>query len=141
MPLALNDVAYEIGVVPNQFEDEEAEKAEIARLLDISTDSIDKALSADWVEPEHFIPLKTIPNSAEDRLAQLTALPAVQKDTTGRNYPSGKAAAHITGYVGPITSEELKEAPEGKYKENDLIGKVGLEKMYEDTLREKEVLK
>lgn len=136
MPLALNDVAYEIGVVPDQFADEEAEIAEIARLLDISTDSIDKALSADWIEPEHFIPLKTIPNSAEDRLAQLTALPAVQKrDTTGRNYPAGKAAAHITGYVGPITAEELKEAPEGIYNDNDLIGKVGLEKMYEDTLR------
>src|SRR5690625_2021921 len=58
MPLALNDLAYEIGVVPNQFVDEEAEIDEIARLLHISVASIDNVLDADWVQPEHFIPLK-----------------------------------------------------------------------------------
>lgn len=136
MPLALNDVAYEIGVVPNQFENEEAEKEEIARLLHISVASIDKTLDADWVQPEHFIPLKTIPKTAGQTLDQLTALPAVEtQDTTGRSYPASDAAAHLTGYVGKITAEELKDAPEGIYKENDLIGKAGLEKLYEDQLR------
>lgn len=136
MPLALNDLAYEIGVVPAQFVDEAFEKQEIARLLHISTASIDKALEADWVEPEHFVPLKVIPQTAEDTLAQLTQLASVQKrDTSGRNYPAGEAAAHLTGYVGRITAEELEEAPKGVYSETDMIGKIGLEKLYEDQLR------
>lgn len=136
MPLALNDLAYEIGVVPNQFGDEEAEKEEIARLLNISVASIDNVLDADWVQPEHFIPLKTIPTTAEETLNQLTLLPAVEtRDSSGRNYPSSEASAHLTGYVGKITSEELENAPEGIYKENDLIGKAGLEKLYEEQLR------
>lgn len=113
MPLALNDLAYEIGVVPDLFEDESSEKEEIARLLQISTDGIDKMLEADWVEPEHFIPLKTIPQTAESTLDQVLQIPAVQqRDTKGRNYPLGTAAAHITGYVGTITEEELKEDKE-----------------------------
>src|SRR5690625_304809 len=142
MPLALNDLAYEIGVVPNQFGDEEAEKEEIARLLNISVASIDNVLDADWVQPEHFIPLKTIPTTAEETLNQLTLLPAVERrDSSGRNYPSNEASAHLTGYVGKITSEELENAPEGIYKENDLIGKAGLEKLYEEQLRGKKGVK
>ncbi len=142
MPLALNDLAYEIGVVPNQFGDEEAEKEEIARLLNISVASIDNVLDADWVQPEHFIPLKTIPTTAEETLNQLTLLPAVEtRDSSGRNYPSSEASAHLTGYVGKITSEELENAPEGIYKENDLIGKAGLEKLYEEQLRGKKGVK
>ena len=136
MPLALNDLAYEIGVVPNQFVDEETEIEEIARLLHMSKDSIKETLEADWVEPEHFIPLKTIPQTAEDTLAQLTQLPSVQhKDSTGRSYPAGEAAAHLTGYVGGITAEELEKAEDGIYQDHDVIGKAGLEKMYEEQLR------
>src|SRR5690625_3397925 len=136
MPLALNDLAYEIGVVPNQFGDEEAEKEEIARLLNISVASIDNVLDADWVQPEHFIPLRTIPTTDEETLNQLTLLPAGEtRDSSGRNYPSSEASAHLTGYVGKITSEELENAPEGIYKENDMIGKAGLEKLYEEQLR------
>lgn len=136
MPLALNDTAYEIGIVPDNFEDESSEKEEIARLLGISTDSIDKALEPDWIEPEHFIPLTSIPKSSEDILSQLIAIPAVQtKDTQGRNYPLGKAAAHLTGYVGPISDEELKEAKQGIYADHDIVGKSGLEKIYEEKLR------
>lgn len=136
MPLALNDTAHEIGIVPSQFEDESNEKEEIARLLQMSTESIDKALAPDWIEPDHYIPLKPIPKSSEDTLAQLSQIPAVQiKDTQGRNYPLGKAAAHLTGYVGPITDEELKEAEKGVYDEHDIIGKSGLEKIYEEKLR------
>lgn len=136
MPLALNDLAYEVGVVPESFENEENEKEELARLLHMSVDSIDKRLNEDWVEPGHFVPLKTIPQSDESTLNQVTTLPAVQtQDTTGRNYPAGKAAAHLTGYVATITEEELEEADAGQYTPSDVIGKAGLEKMYEEKLR------
>ena len=61
-----------------------------------------------------------------------------------REYPYGDAAAHILGYVGSITGAELeaKETtwsegdPNGKpYRSNDEIGKVGIERFFEDDLR------
>lgn len=136
MPLAINDIAYEIGVVPNKFQDEESEKEQIANLLNISVDSIDDSLSASWVEESHFVPLKIVPNTADEKLTKLLEIPAVSTaETTGRTYPSGKAAAHLTGYVGQVTAEEIKKFPERHYKESDTIGKRGLEQLYEDTLR------
>ena len=73
-----------------------------------------------------------------------------------RSYPYGDKAAHILGYVGSITSEELAEKeqlyaiddpnsddpadtiqdPDGKtYRPNDEIGKQGIEAFFEDELR------
>src|SRR5699024_2999007 len=57
------------------------------------------------------------------------------REETGRAYPSGKAAAHLTGYIGQITAEELEKVDQTKYTANDLIGKRGLEQLYEDKLK------
>ncbi len=136
MPLAINDIAYEIGVVPNKFQDEKTEKEQIANLLNISVESIDDSLSASWVEEGHFVPLKVVPSTDEDKLAKLFEIPAVTSvETTGRTYPAGKAAAHLTGYIDKVTAEEIEKFPEQHYKETDVIGKRGLEQLYEDTLR------
>lgn len=139
MPLALNDVAYEIGIIPEDFHDGENEKEKISELLSMSTDKIEEQLDASWVQPDYFVPLSIIPATSDDKLETLSQIPGVTyKETTGRSYPLGKAAAHLTGYIGEITQEELDELPEGKYSERDLIGKSGLEDMYEDTLHGQE---
>ncbi|MEI3613833.1 penicillin-binding transpeptidase domain-containing protein [Pseudogracilibacillus sp. SO30301A] len=136
MPLAINDIAYEIGVVPNNFQDEKTEIEQIANLLNISVESINDSLSASWVEESHFVPLKVVPSTAEEKLDKLFEIPAVTSvETTGRTYPAGKAAAHLTGYVDKVTAEEIEKFPEQHYKETDVIGKRGLEQLYEDTLR------
>lgn len=136
MPLAINDIAYEIGVVPGEFVNKKKEIKQIAKLLHLSNKTIDKKLSADWVEDEHFVPLKTIPRSEKSTFDKLLQIPAVTyMETTGRAYPSKGAAAHLTGYIGPITAEEMEKYPAGTYDENDLIGKRGLEQLYEEQLR------
>lgn len=80
----------------------------------------------------------------------------VEQDVV-RSYPYGETAAHILGYVGSVTGEELLdkadlyliedpdaedpeapliEDPDGKqYRRNDEIGKVGIEAFFEDDLR------
>jgi penicillin-binding protein 2 len=52
-----------------------------------------------------------------------------------RNYPYGKMAAHVLGYVSEINSEELKSKGYKDYSPGDFIGKYGLEKNYENYLR------
>src|SRR5699024_136957 len=95
-----------------------------------------------WVQPDYFVPLKTIPRTAEEKLNELQTIPGVStKETSGRHYPLGKAAAHLTGYVGTITKEEMDKFPKRHYQEGDAIGKRGLEKLYEEKLRGKEGVK
>jgi len=55
-----------------------------------------------------------------------------------REYPMGKAAAHVVGYIGRIAESDqdaLEAAGEtGNYRGTDVIGKKGIEKTWEATL-------
>ena len=52
-----------------------------------------------------------------------------------RNYPYKTAAAHLIGYTQPVTESEYKFLSKKGYKLNDLIGRTGIEYVYEDFIR------
>ena len=56
------------------------------------------------------------------------------------SYPSGSLASHILGYVGNITETEL-DGREDTYRINDVIGKVGIQYVFEEYLRGKDGIK
>jgi penicillin-binding protein 2 len=51
-----------------------------------------------------------------------------------RYYPLKKQMSHLIGYVGRINTEELKSIDNVNYQGTNFIGKIGIEKFYEDTL-------
>ena len=67
-----------------------------------------------------------------ERQAEFPAV--VAKRVAVRTYPHGNLAAHILGYVGQISQEEMDANP-GEYELGDVIGKAGVERVYEDELR------
>lgn len=137
IPLALNDIVYEVGIIPEQLpEDSSAELERIANILDMSTSSIENALNEEWVEPDLYVPITKIPKTKEDALVQLWEIASIERrEVTGRVYPLGEAAAHLVGYVGAVTAEDLESADSGTYGANDVIGKRGLESLYEEQLK------
>jgi len=52
-----------------------------------------------------------------------------------RNYPDGEVFSHTLGYIGEISEEELKSDRYSGYRGGDFVGKIGIEKYYEDILR------
>jgi penicillin-binding protein 2 len=61
-------------------------------------------------------------------------LPGVSLQITPRrSYPLGVELAHLLGYVGEASPEDL--ARDARYRMGDLVGKAGLEKGWEDFLR------
>lgn len=52
-----------------------------------------------------------------------------------RNYINNETAAHLFGYVGEISEDELKKKKAEGYKTGDIVGKFGLEKVYDKELR------
>ena len=52
-----------------------------------------------------------------------------------RNYPYKSLAAHVIGYTQPITDLEYKYLSNKGYKLNDLIGRTGIEYVYEEFIR------
>jgi len=57
------------------------------------------------------------------------------KNNTVRDYPDGEVFSHILGYTGKISPEEL--AVSDNYAMTDYIGRMGLEKGYEEILHRK----
>ncbi|MBW2734984.1 MAG: penicillin-binding protein 2 [Deltaproteobacteria bacterium] len=52
-----------------------------------------------------------------------------------REYVHGNLAAHLLGYMNEISKRELKKDKEGIYHPGDLVGRYGVERMYEANLR------
>lgn len=64
------------------------------------------------------------------------ALPGVVLEIQSvRNYVNKELAAHIFGYVGEISEEELAKKKAAGYKTGNLIGKFGLEKVWDKEVR------
>lgn len=69
--------------------------------------------------------------------AQSVAFPEVNVvPVQRRNYPYGTMAAHVLGFIGEVTEKDLARKEEG-LQQGDLIGKRGVELMYDQYLRGK----
>jgi penicillin-binding protein 2 len=54
--------------------------------------------------------------------------------TPRRLYPKNGMMAHVIGYTGEISEDELDLPDFAKYNQGDVVGKFGIEKQYNDTL-------
>lgn len=135
--LAVNGLAYEIGIVPGNLPENRDETIQsIAELLSLKVKEVEDKLSQSWVQPEYFVPIKKIDPQNQKLLEKLIAIPSVQKkDVPARFYPYGEAAAHLTGYIGSITAEQLEELKDEGYSSQSLVGKAGLEQVFESRLK------
>jgi penicillin-binding protein 2 len=66
--------------------------------------------------------------------------PGVAVETVAvREYPNGNVAAHVLGYTGEISEEQIEDNEEfSDYALGDVVGKAGVERSYESVLRGEE---
>lgn len=136
--LATTGVASSVGLVPGKInaETKDADIAKAASLLGITPEDIQTALSAGWVTDETFVPVKTVAAGNADLEAALLQIPGVMiNDKTVRVYPYGEKTSQLTGYIQGISAEELEERKDQGYTESSVIGKSGLERLYDKRLR------
>ena len=150
--LAGKGTASSVGIVPGKLENREEAIAQIAELLETTPEAIEKKLSAKWVKDDSFVPIKTIPRVEEielmsispdeevlkenERHEKLLEIPGVMiSDVEVREYPLGEAAAHLVGYVQSVTAEDLEEHAGEGYTANSVIGRSGMEGLFESGLK------
>ena len=150
--LAGKGVASSVGVVPGKLENRDDAISQLADLLEMKVEDIERKLSAKWVKEDSFVPLKTIPKVDElkllslkpdketlaekERYEKLLEIPGVKISDIGiREYPLGEAAAHLVGYVQNVTAEDLEEHDGEGYTSNSVIGKSGMEGLFEKELK------
>jgi penicillin-binding protein len=133
--LAANEEVLELGIVPGKF-DEERDLNKLAEIIDMSPDDIKALYSVSWAAPDYLMPIKKFREADIEIVREAIEMEGVTNTRPKeRVYPYGVAAAHLIGYIGNITAEEI-EKYEG-YSQTDRIGKTGLEAVYEDRLKGK----
>ncbi|MEJ2490912.1 MAG: penicillin-binding protein 2 [Desulfuromonadales bacterium] len=134
-----NRPAFTISVLRQEVDDRQKLFANLSRLLDI-----DETLLQDrWQEGQslpRYRPLPLVEDVGRQamEIVQENAidLPGILVEVKPfRDYPYGDMAAHLFGYLGEITEEELKQPAFEDYSSGDIVGKTGLERLFEGRLQ------
>jgi penicillin-binding protein 2 len=136
--LADNLPAYRLEIIREQVEDLDATLKDLSELVEISKlDEKRFRRASSRRRPFEGVPL--LLNLSDDEVARLAVnlhrFKGVEINARlTRNYPLGKHAVHALGYVGRIDDDDLPEEKLANYAGTSHIGKLGLEKFYEDDL-------
>jgi penicillin-binding protein 2 len=133
-PLAFDGPVWRVSVVPGQIlpGDEPRIRRELAKLTGLSETAVhDRYKDAD---PGWLVAIRDFPPERElDVLNAVGSLPGVSVvQAQARQYPLGRDAAHLTGYVSPPTAEQLAADP--GLIPGQPIGQAGLEAGLDDLL-------
>jgi penicillin-binding protein 2 len=148
--IARSRPSFVVGLIPSQVTNPYGELANLAQILGVDDRLLWYRLLhhrgitySDFAtvaqnEPYGPVILATdLPVAVVARLSEvLSNLPGVDLEVQPmRNYPRGKFASHLVGYVGAITQDEYERLKNAGYSPNDVIGKDGLEFTYDSYLR------
>ena len=140
VPLVRNIPAFDLVIIPSKLPKDEIhlriltniissvigqQREEIERIIKEADHSTsDPILIKRNLDRQKALILKTKTVGFEGVRVEINAM---------RDYFDGAIFSHIIGYTGKINEQELRDYP--SYNLTDYIGKVGIEKTYEKTLR------
>ncbi|MDR1932710.1 MAG: penicillin-binding protein 2 [Spirochaetales bacterium] len=139
-PIVSNIDSFAIDIIPGEVPDGERDSLyrRLAEYLGGSADDIKRRIPLSYadlyqpVEIKSGITLETITYLAE----HLEDFPGVTwRNKPIRNYVEKETLAHVLGYVGDITREELQVLYNKGYSYGSVLGKSGIEKQYDLLLR------
>ncbi|MCL6264132.1 penicillin-binding protein 2 [Craterilacuibacter sp. RT1T] len=141
--LAHNYSAYTLEVTPSKTGDLEAMVAELGKLVELTPRDM-KRFRKFLSENKKFEPSALKMKLSDEEAARVAAngyrLPGVEvKARLFRDYPYKELTSHVLGYIGRIGPRDKENIAEeektANYRGATHIGKLGLEKVYEDELR------
>jgi penicillin-binding protein 2 len=136
--LASNRLSFDIAIVYQELGD----RAELARvlkgILGMSGRDITNALDKARVRP--YVPVVIAEDVDKEKAIAIDELSStisglVVETGSIRDYRYGAMASHLLGYLGEVTEEELGDTGKYGYRMRDLVGRVGLEKYYNNYLK------
>jgi len=136
--IAENVPGYSVKLLATSVDSLRAVLARVGRYVPLDTgqvsDIIDRYLQA------RYQPALVFGDASFDIIAKLeehrSALPGlVIQAEPKRLYPAGKSVAHLVGYVSEVTESDLAADRYPGAVLGSIVGKAGLEREYDDTLR------
>jgi penicillin-binding protein 2 len=145
VPFVLNTDSFAIDLVPAELPADRRESvfARLASLLRMPIEDIRRKVPPAYYhlyQPIEVLGSASYPivSAIAERIDEFPGVSWHSKPV--RNYLETGSLSHIIGYVGDITKDELKLMYNQGYKSGDVVGKAGIEKQYDMTLRGKDGL-
>ncbi len=136
--LAENIPVYSLDILPYKITNLPKTLAEIAKIVPLSDEDIVQ-FQRELKQHRRFDEVTLKMRLSEDEVARFSEnqyrFPGVLvKARLIRHYPFVNSLSHVLGYVGRINIDELKDIDATNYSASNYIGKLGIEKYYEDDL-------
>lgn len=137
--LADNQPVFSVSIIPEYVSDIDQTIESISKLIDITESQIERFRKRfkRVRRPYQAIPLKSKLTEQEIAMIEVRRheLQGVEVQAElARYYPLNGSTAHSLGYVGRISEKDLSQVDEQNYSATNYIGKLGLERFYEDEL-------
>ena len=138
--LANNVPGLNVTVIPDELTREKVK--ELAVAVGADTESVLARYDAAIETGSQYSPILVKENAGRDAVTYVSERNtefrgvAVNDDWV-RSYPEGRLAAHILGYTGAVTQDELKVSTFRGLDADSIVGKSGVELSYEEALRGK----
>lgn len=142
--IAENIPSYRINLIREQAGDVEDVIARLSKLVRLNPEELEKARE-DLAKLRGDTPVTVADRVSWEDISRVAvnapALPGVTPEVgLSRHYPMGADYSHVVGYVGPVSDRDLEriDAPDALLLiPRFQIGKIGLERRREDSLRGK----
>jgi penicillin-binding protein 2 len=138
--LANNVPGLNVTVIPNEIS--RGKVKDLCAAVGAETESVLARYDAAIESGSQYSPILVKENASRDAVTYVSERTgefrgvAVNDDWV-RSYPDGRLAAHVLGYTGAVTQDELKQPAFEGMDADSVVGKSGVELSYEEALRGK----
>lgn len=140
--LAENRPVFNLEIIPEQVKDMSATIEGLRGILTITDERVER-FERDRRRTRRFNAIPLLTQLTEEQVATFSVhqhkFPGVNVNATlKRHYPYGEILTHVIGYVSRINDRDMerliREEKEANYQATRDIGKLGIERYYEDML-------
>lgn len=136
----VNRPSFDVYVMPKDVRDYHLLGVNLSGVFREEPENIEHKI-AQAAKKNRFKPVLVAQDINRDQLAYIearrTSLSGIIIEVSNlRQYPHGKLGGSFLGYIGKVSEDELQANPD--LSNNDLVGKTGVEKTWEESLRGEE---
>lgn len=136
--LVKSRLSFDIAIVYQELHDRSRLVRILSETAGMSGKSIAAALEKAKLKP--YVPVTVLEDIDKDKAILLEELSSdlgglVIQTRSKRDYPYLQSGSHVFGYLGEVTEDELEGLREYGYRPKDMVGRAGLEKYYESSLK------
>lgn len=136
--LADNRPSFSLELIPEKIEDIGLTIKRLGQIIDLDAAAVSRFIARLKMK-RRFESVPLLFNLSDEEVARISVnqhrFPGVDVVARlNRYYPLGPNTSHTVGYVGMIDETELEKLDTSNYSATSHIGKIGVEKAYEDLL-------